>query len=167
MALLRWPRSRVKGNLRCQVILLVGLSLVLCLSPALASEDDTKDFRKAGSRQNHRGGVRDGRLRHGRRPVRDYDGVDPTFQVTLDGVMTGGGSQKMAEAVMANHFHARLETLLRGAETEKCRAEITKAFAEYMGAQILERSLPMETDRFFSQCKDYGRPPPHPPPDLH
>ncbi|CAN0074699.1 unnamed protein product, partial [Scytosiphon promiscuus] len=94
-----------------------------------------------------------------KKPARDYGGVDPSFEATVEGSMTGGEAQIDAETKLAAHTHGRLESLLRGARTDECRTEIIEAYERYMGAQALERALPFEGEKFTTQCKDPSKRP--------
>lgn len=67
--------------------------------------------------------------------------------------MTAGQAQIDAETKIAEHAHARLESLLRGARTEECREEIVTAYQRYMGAQALVR----HADRTRREGREGGR----------
>ncbi|CAM9998718.1 unnamed protein product [Ascophyllum nodosum] len=133
----------------------IVLVLVMCLPryPSLGHGDKLEKENRYGKSPK----------RFGSKPARDYSNVDPSFEATLEGSMTGGQAQLDVETQLAGEAHSRLESLLRGVRTEECRKEIMDAYQTYMGAQALERALPFEGSKFTSQCVDSAKRPDVPP----
>ncbi|CBN74781.1 Xylosyltransferase, family GT14 [Ectocarpus siliculosus] len=137
----------------------VWLLLSLCLPSLLVLAQDGQQAAEPAGKAAAEGQKKKPFENMKNKPARDYDGVDPSFEATLEGSMTAGQAQIDAETKIAAHTHARLESLLRGARTEECREEIVTAYQRYMGAQALERSLPFEGEKFSPQCADPNKRP--------